>query len=615
MGCTSSKPKTIGDDIEPEKSPNQQSQTQAKNAPAKTEPAKPKEPVISEEEKKRLEEEKRRKEEAEKKKAELDAKFTELCTEFVGLLSKNVQGEVSLEELRTVYGDKSEQLMKIADQDGDDSLSVEECKILFLKNAEPDCELVMQAIERIALVKEIREKRKLKEERERKRKAFEDACGDFVETLKKDLDDTITHEELTLVRKKPFEKYASVLYEADVRTVPGVMDAFTTEEEEFEIQEVIELTESFKEIKSIRESEKAFDAKLDEFFGELDGMDLQELAKYFDGNTKEVFDELDKNQDGQIDKSEMKPMFKLPTGYYDVDRLKDVREGLGSAAVEQHKATVEQSRQDFMAEVGGFKEVLAKATHPIDVEELKVVMPDNAEKFIGLCDPEATDETFQTTFAQGEMFDKPGLVHLKESVTHVLENRLKQFEEKLTSLEGKLVKSWLAKLKVDELSEQSPENAENYATIAAGSVDNAALRAMFIVDDIPQVEAFEIIYSALDAIEQKIMKKFYKSMDELIGFIGEYCNEESMGKFKRQDVFQVYIDETRVAEFDKRWVKKMLNKPIDDLPDKNELRELFTNKKNERARPQAREGFPLRLENHHRPKEAEHKANQASCRS
>ena len=64
---------------EPEKSPNQQSQTQAvssstkeddgyknmflftheKNAPAKTEPAKPKEPEISAEEKKRLEEEKR----------------------------------------------------------------------------------------------------------------------------------------------------------------------------------------------------------------------------------------------------------------------------------------------------------------------------------------------------------------------------------------------------------------------------------------------------------------------------------------------------------------------------------------------------------------------------
>ena len=84
---------------------------------------------------------------------------------------------------------------------------------------------------------------------------------------------------------------------------------------------------------------------------------------------------------------------------------------------------------EFLAEVAGFKEVLAKATHPIDVEELKVVMPDNAEKFIGLCDPEATDETFQTTFAQGEMFDKPGLVHLKESVTHVLENRLKQVHQ------------------------------------------------------------------------------------------------------------------------------------------------------------------------------------------
>ena len=80
-------------------------------------------------------------------------------------------------------------------------------------------------------------------------------------------------------------------------------------------------------------------------------------------------------------------------------------------------------------------------------------------------------------------------------------------------------------------------------------------------------------------------------MDELIGFIGEYCNEESMGKFKRQDVFQVYIDETRVAEFDKRWVKKMLNKPIDDLPDKNELRELFTNKKTKEPDHKLVKGF------------------------
>ena len=53
--------------------------------------------------------------------------FTELCTEFVGLLSKNVQGEVSLEELRSkipvkfpyhcfsnwaVYGDKSGNLFQ-----------------------------------------------------------------------------------------------------------------------------------------------------------------------------------------------------------------------------------------------------------------------------------------------------------------------------------------------------------------------------------------------------------------------------------------------------------------------------------------------------------------------
>merc|ERR1719376_1170462 len=88
----------------------------------------------------------------------------------------------------------------------------------------------------------------------------------------------------------------------------------------------------------------------------------------------------------------------------------------------------------------------------------------------------------------------------------------------------------------------------------------------------PQFEAFEIIYNALDAIEQKIMKKFYKSMDELIGFIGEYCNEESMGKFKRQ-------------------VKKMLNKPIDDLPDKNELRELFTNKKTKEPDHKLVKGF------------------------
>ena len=115
---------------------------------------------------------------------------------------KNLQSEETSIKKSLIW----DQLIKIADQNDDDSLNVEECKTLFLKNSEPDCELVMSAIERISVVTEIREKRKLKEEREKKRKAFEDACGEFVETLKKDLDDTITHEELTLVHKKPFEK-------------------------------------------------------------------------------------------------------------------------------------------------------------------------------------------------------------------------------------------------------------------------------------------------------------------------------------------------------------------------------------------------------------------------
>ena len=80
-------------------------------------------------------------------------------------------------------------------------------------------------------------------------------------------------------------------------------------------------------------------------------------------------------------------------------------------------------------------------------------------------------------------------------------------------------------------------------------------------------------------------------MDELIGFIGEYCNEESMGKITQEEVLQVYIEKVRVAEFDKRWVKKMLNKPIDDLPDKNELRELFTNKKTKEPDHKLVKGF------------------------
>lgn len=80
-------------------------------------------------------------------------------------------------------------------------------------------------------------------------------------------------------------------------------------------------------------------------------------------------------------------------------------------------------------------------------------------------------------------------------------------------------------------------------------------------------------------------------MGELTNFLGEYSNEESMGKFKRQDVFQVYVDEMRVEDFDERWMKKMLNKPIDDLPDKNELRELFTSKKTEKPDHKLVEGL------------------------
>jgi hypothetical protein len=56
-------------------------------------------------------------------------------------------------------------------------------------------------------------------------------------------------------------------------------------------------------------------------------------------------------------------------------------------------------------------------------------------------------------------------------------------------------------------------------------------------------------------------------------------------------VFQVYIDETRVGDFDKRWVKKLLNKPIEELPSNQELRELFTNKKTKEPDPKLVKGF------------------------
>lgn len=80
----------------------------------------------------------------------------------------------------------------------------------------------------------------------------------------------------------------------------------------------------------------------------------------------------------------------------------------------------------------------------------------------------------------------------------------------MASLEGKLVESWLSKLNVEELSAQSPSNANNYADIVAakgGSIDAATLRTMFVVDDVPQFDAFDIIYNALDVVEQKFMKK------------------------------------------------------------------------------------------------------------
>jgi len=609
MGCGGSAPKKNGDEVEvhdpaaSKKAESAASKKASSPAPAVAKAAaaavETKNEISAEqkeeEERKKKEEEERLAEEQadeERKKSELDAKFTELCTEFVDLLSTQVKGEVSLEELKTVYNDNAEKLMAIADQDENNSLSVEETKTLFLKNGEPDMELVMESIDRISMVKEIREKRKLREEKEAKMKEFEDACGAFVETIQGDLGDTITHEELQLVCKKPFEKYAGVLYEAEVRTIPGVIEAFTNGDE-FETEEVMDLTECFKEIAKIRESEAAFDTELDGFFGELDGMDVSELGQYFEGASKEVFDALDANQDGVVDRAEMKPMFRQEDGYFDVVRLESVRSGLGAAVHEQHLETLRIAKEAFLEEVQALKEVLAKALSPIELDELKEVMPDSAEKYIELCAEGAEDSAFEAAFEQEDKtFDKPGLVLLKESVNSVLANRLKQFEERLVEFETKLVESWLKKLDFAALLETCPDQEENYNTIAAGEgLDADTLKGMFVVDGVPQFTAFNTVFDALTAIENKAMKKFDKRMEELIKFIDEFCNDSAMGKFKRQDVFQVYIDETRVGDFDKRWVKKMLNKPIDDLPGKPELRHLFTDKKTKEPSAKLVKGF------------------------
>jgi len=593
MGCTNSK------NLPPVEEPEKKEE--------KREPEKPKlEPKESEaerlareaeEERKRQAEEQRLKEEAERK-AELNEKFTALCTEFVDLLSTQIleDGEkvITLEDLKTVYNNKAGALIAMADENADGQLNVEECKKLFMVDGEPDCELVMKAIEGIALVKDIRARKKAKKAAEKRRLAFEDACGEYVDAMNSKLDGKMTDEELRLVYNKPFEKYASVLYDFDVLTTEGVINAFSEGDDEYETTLVVELTEAFGDIKTMRESEAEFDEQLDRFFDGKDSLDVTDLKQYFKEDAQKVFSDLDKNDDGAIDKSEMKSMFRLETGYYDAERLGKVKAGLGDAMKAQHEAELKKAKENFLQEVGQFKALLGKAISPITVEELEIVMPETAADYIELCNVEATEESFLEKFPKGESYDKAALILLKEAVQSVLDKRLKDFEEKLTEFSGMMVASWLKKLKLDELKAECPDAADSYEKICTGKredLNEEVFKGMFVVDGVPQFKAFSVVYDKLKTIQNKALAKFDRRMNDLVDFIGTYCNKEDMGTFKRQDVFQVYIDETRVGEFDKRWVKKMLNKPIADLPSKQELRDLFTNKKTKEPDPKLVKGF------------------------
>jgi len=532
----------------------------------------------------------RQKELEELKAKQLNEKFTELVTQFVNVLDSDCDGFVSEEELREIYKeDVVKEFLGLADHSKDNKLSVEEAKSLFLTDNEPDCTLVMEATDKISRVKEIRARRKAKRERDEKLKVHEDRAGDFLSALNKKLDGTVTVEELKLVYTKPLEPYSAILVAAS--TTQDAVAATFMDGDTIQTDLLVELTEALSGVQANRQNEKDFDEALGAFFNGLESLDLVSLKSYFRATAKEVMDALDANNDGVIDKTEMKTYFKKEDGTYDIQKLKECESGLGDAVGKKREDELMKAKQEFESEVALLQAELLKLNSSITLEELTVVMPDSASKYLSLVniDNGVSDvEAFLTAFQDGETYDKPQLMQLKESVASVMQTRVEAFYGQLQEFSQICIPNWLKKLDVEAMSAQCANQAENYAEIVGGKADTSvdALKSMFVVNDMPDYDGFKVINEPLIAIEKKAMKKFDKAIEELKKHIDEFCNAPGMGTFTRQNVFQVYIDEARVPDFDKRWVKKLLNKPIDELPGKAEMRKLFTPKK--KKEPEAR---------------------------
>lgn len=523
-------------------------------------------------------------EEEARRKKQLEAKYQELCQHFVDLLDADCNGYLSMEELRILYGDNADELMKAAGiaEVEKNEMNVEQVKKLFLDNeGNPDCEFVMKTTDRISEVKDRREERKAKEELRKKEKAFEDALTQFKQTVETSLNSKVSLQEVQLVYSKPVEKwYNQVFEQADCLTDALLKEAFS-DGDVFETQTVIEITEAFSQIKAMRDSEEEFDKAMDAFFGELEGLNLQKLNQYFNDTAKEIMSKLDANNDGQIDRSEMKPMFRKENGFYDVEKLQKVQSGVGDAVAEEHKAELAKAKQEFGNEVDVSLLPVLTTVVPVTEEELTKIMPENAQKYMDLVKEVPSKIFVMQIFASGETYDRPALKTFIEAMKQIQQMRIDTFNERLDGFVEKLVPSWLAKLKLDQLSETCPNQADNYAEIVEkpDEITKERLAEMFVVEKVPDYQGLDTIYDAIAEIEKKAMGKFDKAVNELVQFIEQFCYVEAMGKFKRQDVFQVYIDETRVGEFDKRWVKKLLNKPVEELPKTAEMRKLFTNKK------------------------------------
>jgi len=328
-----------------------------------------------------------------------------------------------------------------------------------------------------------------------------------------------------------------------------------------------------------------------------EGLSLTELQDYYSESAGEVMKELDKNNDGQLEFSELKPMFKLADGTYDIERVQMVKDGVGDALVKKREQEMREAEEAFDAELNTFLSMVAeKVEAPVTEEELEKESGEEYKKYAAILNTEAPAdfESAKPLFQLEEGYDMAALVQLTEALKAILAAREKLFFEKLAKLHEMFKPGYLKKLKLAKLVEAHPEG-ENVFTAVVNQdpiMSQEELQNLLCPDGKADRGSLEVVFTSLEAVVLKEQKKFDKEAKKLIKHIVSLC----MGfKITRQEVFQVYIDEQRVRDFDKSWVKKVLNKPEEDIPDVIQMRKIFVDSETKMPDPNLVKGFTKAL--------------------